>query len=738
MNTHCYQTNKNKVKFINFFIAILLLGIALQSKASWNQTGPLYGSFYIKEVNNALWGIDYFVQSNSGAKGLYKSNNGGNTWIRQNTPGLNCIDLIYQNNTYILGTSKGLYKSINNGLQWVSSNTGLSSSDSTSLGYKLLEVGNNRIFAYGSSNYFSDNNGLNWTASPMVHPTTYFQCIYSNNKILAATGGGVYISSDNALTWSVSNSGLGNDTILTDIINFNNDLYCIATTKVYKSSDNGQNWVISNAGSSTIGLKNLFVASNKLYATATDNTYEYYSSNGTWGQSSLCQSESIEMKGYYNGTFFGYNNNHDAIIKTSDLGINWIALTDSIKSMNVNKFSNSEQFFVIGQNGAISNSGGFIYDTVQHSFNRFTLYNQNFSANTYAQYRVYDIKKRSNGTIYLATAGGVWKSINNGASYTQSYNGLPFSTSPGTNNTYTVYDMFISGSFPNDTLFVGTTNGIYYSTDDAQTFIQITSTNGVAMQQFLKYNGILYCAGAKVFKRTSPNNWAQFTTFTSTGILGFAATDGYLFLALANSPIKYAPINGLSNFSNIITGTGNFANAVAAYDTLLFFYSTAGVYKVNTTLLGNVQQSNLVQIADNLPYYFNPANVKQYSYLQNGLVGNRMAIFNGKLWLGTNGMSTFYRSLNDFGYSIPVTTTKKETTTGGIVFPNPTRDKITITGFTKGCRLTIYNSLGQPVSSTIYSDSQTIDISKLNTGIYTYSVTDNNQNIISNGKFIKE
>ncbi|MFN5207953.1 MAG: T9SS type A sorting domain-containing protein, partial [Bacteroidota bacterium] len=62
-----------------------------------------------------------------------------------------------------------------------------------------------------------------------------------------------------------------------------------------------------------------------------------------------------------------------------------------------------------------------------------------------------------------------------------------------------------------------------------------------------------------------------------------------------------------------------------------------------------------------------------------------------------------------------------------------------ITDLAQGSQLTIYNSIGQLVVQLSNSQSQTIDISKLEKGIYTYSIiTDNKQNEISSGKFIKE
>ena len=74
----------------------------------------------------------------------------------------------------------------------------------------------------------------------------------------------------------------------------------------------------------------------------------------------------------------------------------------------------------------------------------------------------------------------------------------------------------------------------------------------------------------------------------------------------------------------------------------------------------------------------------------------------------------------------------------GVVFPNPTQDKLTITDLAQGSQLTIYNSIGQLVAQLSNSQSKTIDISKLEKGIYTYSIINNKQNEISSGKFIKE
>jgi hypothetical protein len=633
----------------------------------------------------------------------------------------------------IASTNKGIFYSIDGGVNWVSSNQGISSSDSLLQFNFIYKLSSNRLITSSpTKSYYSDNNGQSWIASS--YNGNLVKIVQTTSDLISTDGTAIIKSNDSGISWqTIVSNGISNFA-LTDWFYYNNKIYAGGNglLGLYESSDNGQNWTLRNSGLSGIDYGKLIFLNNTFYkGVYQQGLYEFNTSTNSWQLSSFAQNNiNTNITGYNNGRYFGgINLLHDGLRFTDNNGQTW-QNCNGVKCMNIRKLSSSENLY------SLYDAGGYLFDSTQTIFNRTTPFNQNYSANTYFQSGVFDIKKRSNGTIYLATAGGVWKSTNNGASYTQSYNGLP---QTGTVITvYQVNDLFISGTFPNDTLFAATDNGIYFSTNDAQSFTLCAGTNGAKMQQFLKYDNVLYCAGTKIYKRTSPNNWTQFTTFTNTGILGFAATDGYLFVSVANSPLKYAPINGLSNFTNIVTGTGNFAYSVAAYDTLVFYFSNNGVFKLNTTLLGNATQSDLLQIADNLPYYNNPGNIRQYKYLDNGF---GMSIFNGKLWLGTKGMSTFYRSLADFGYDITVgekAPNNEKIKSSGVVFPNPTKDKLTITDLAQGSQLTIYNSIGQLVVQLSNSQSQTIDISKLEKGIYTYSIINNKQNEISSGKFIKE
>ncbi len=649
-------------------VIILLVVNYIKLTAQWIQTGPENGEFFIKEHNGILWTIEY-----GSSKGLYKSTDAGQNWQRVANLLVNFRDLQFLPGKMLATTNKGIFYSIDSGATWISSNQGMQSNDTIATGcFYLTKTNSGRLITSAMSTYFSDNDGATW--SNTIGSVLFTKVIETSANLTAIGSSNIYTSTNNGQNWTVgSTSGI----ISTDLSSMNNLFYlnnvlylACNSLKFYNSIDNGLTWNLINSGLTGTTLGPFMVLNNIIHKRTSNGVYELNPGSNLWSLSSLSQTYNISPLGYYNNRYFGHEVFHyDGIIYTENNGLNWTN-TNGINAMVVRKINTSNESYVYGE------SGGFLYDSLQNTYNRFTLHNTNYSSNTYAQHDVFDIKKSTNGTIYIGTAGGVWKSTNNGLSYNQFYNGIPAS---GATQTRNVYDMYISGAAPNDTLFAATDGGIYMSLDEAQNFTLLNGTSGNKMQQFLKYQGVLYCAGTKIYKQTIGNVWNQFTTFTNTGILGFAAADNNLFVATSNSPIKYANVNGLSNFTNIITsalGTYN-AVSVAVYDTLVFFRNQNGVFKLNTSTLGSTQTSDIMDISGNLPFYFNPGNVRQYSYLNNGF---GMAVFNGKLWLGTNGMSTFYRSLNDFGYNITVGENNESKKTGDeiSIWPNPATDLVTI------------------------------------------------------------
>jgi hypothetical protein len=74
-----------------------------------------------------------------------------------------------------------------------------------------------------------------------------------------------------------------------------------------------------------------------------------------------------------------------------------------------------------------------------------------------------------------------------------------------------------------------------------------------------------------------------------------------------------------------------------------------------------------------------------------------------------------------------------------VIYPNPMRDelKVELPPNSPNARLYLYNNLGQKVCDQLWtSDSKSIDVSHLSSGIYTYELLTNNKS--HSGKIIKK
>ena len=132
------------------------------------------------------------------------------------------------------------------------------------------------------------DNGTTWSVSLYPVPNGYYIGIKvpvktSSGVLLASNNGrGIYISTDDGVSWSQSNSGLGADTSISVMaINSNDEVY-ISTGKgkVYKSTDNGASWTaVSNSDflnqtGNYFSVNQLIISStNMMYASTSSGLY---------------------------------------------------------------------------------------------------------------------------------------------------------------------------------------------------------------------------------------------------------------------------------------------------------------------------------------------------------------------------------------------------------------------------------------------------------------------------------
>jgi hypothetical protein len=143
---------------------------------------------------------------------VYKSTDNGNSWTEIG-PGIAADARITSivasgDNIFAGSASNGVFKWTNSGTSWTTINTNLADTHISQL--MVLE---NKLLAVTLTGVFiSDNSGTNWEANPSILDN--INCFVAvNDQLIAGTDDdGAYLSLDNDITWSPFSSGMPSDT----------------------------------------------------------------------------------------------------------------------------------------------------------------------------------------------------------------------------------------------------------------------------------------------------------------------------------------------------------------------------------------------------------------------------------------------------------------------------------------------------------------------------------------------
>jgi len=172
-------------------------------------------------------------------------------WVQTNVACSDTVLCLTVNGTDLFAGTLfgGVFRSTNNGTSWIEVNNGLSNYDIMS-----LVVSGSDVFAatWGNGVFRSTNKGRNWTEIGL--PGTYVQALaILGTNLFAGTNDGVFITTDNGISWSEINNGLTNRGILTLTVSGTN-LFAGTSDGVYFTANNGISW-----NKVVTGLTNTFV-----------------------------------------------------------------------------------------------------------------------------------------------------------------------------------------------------------------------------------------------------------------------------------------------------------------------------------------------------------------------------------------------------------------------------------------------------------------------------------------------
>ena len=306
-----------------FFVLIicLLTKNIIAQQLNWKHTdgpmGGVVGDIAINSLGEIYAGVypDWNIYS-----GLYKSTDNGDSWFKIETQfedfEVYAIYITKEDHIWV-GTNfqDRIYRSTDNGVTWENKRNGYNTGECWAFGQSkdgVMFAGDGQY----TKLYRSTDYGENWELSANLRPLVF--TTDSNNIVYAGTHDGLFITTDNGLTWA-QNNFLANIPVSSILIDSNNNIYCGTGYYsnghgIFYSRDGGQNWT-------QMGLNGQIVLS--LALDSYGNIYAGTKYNGLQKTTDLGQTWTTYNKGLYRKEVFRLklNKQDDIFIGSENEGV---------------------------------------------------------------------------------------------------------------------------------------------------------------------------------------------------------------------------------------------------------------------------------------------------------------------------------------------------------------------------------------------------------------------------------
>ncbi|CAG0993142.1 Xyloglucanase Xgh74A [Flavobacteriales bacterium] len=456
------------------------------------------------------------VYTGSPGGGLWKSTNSGSSWTNWNT-----------DNLPVIGCSDLAIDPTNTNVMYLATGDG-DASDTYSIG--VLKSTD------GGINW--NTTGLNWTVNQgrvirrlIVNPS-------NTNILIAATSNGIYRTTNGGTAWTQVQTGSFYDAEFKP--GDPNTVYA-TTDQFYKSTDGGATWTQITAGVPAANLVNRLAIgvtpanANYVYILASLQSNSgfqgmYRSTNS--GTNFTTQSTSPNIMGWDNGGDSG--------------GQGWYDLSIAISPTNAN------EVFTGGVNVWRSTDGGVNWVLNAHWYGGFS--------KPYVHADIHDLifVPGSGTTVWVGSDGGIFRTTNNGTSYTDLSNGLQIGQMYRLGTSATNANLNLTGWQDNGTNRLSSGAWARVIGGDGMECI-IDHSNANTMYGELYYGNI----------RKSTNGGASFATIVNSGGAGVHGNGNWVTpyvmhpsnaqTLLVGKSGLYRTIDGGTNWTTLgaIAGSGN-------------------------------------------------------------------------------------------------------------------------------------------------------------------------------------
>ena len=230
--------------------------------------------------------------------GVYRLMDNETSWTRLNLQlpifrSVSCFANVGSNlfagTTMAFGSGPGVFLSTNNGITWNLVNNGLADIDILD-----LAVSGTNIFA-GTENgvFLSTNNGEIWVKKGLEDTRVSALAVLEQNLFAGTWGSGVFLSSNNGDSWTAVNKGLPKDPYgYIDISSFaliDTNLFIGISTYPYYgiggvalSTNNGISWTMVNTGLTNLNINSLAVSSTNIFVWTDDGVFLSSNNGSSW------------------------------------------------------------------------------------------------------------------------------------------------------------------------------------------------------------------------------------------------------------------------------------------------------------------------------------------------------------------------------------------------------------------------------------------------------------------------
>ena len=538
--------------------------------------------------------------------------------------------------------------------QWVSVNNGLYGGNVTS----MTVSGTNLFAATGSGVFLSTDNGTSWTAvnNGLTAPSQfYIQCLASSGtNVLVGTPYGVFLSSDNGTSWNAVNSGLTGTNVTALTVIGTNIFAGVYGSGVFLSTNNGTSWSAVNTGLTSTAIKSLSNNGTNIVTGTAKGVFISTNNGSSWASinTGLADSTNVYSLAMTGSNIFAGTQSGGVSLSTNN-GSSWAAVNTGLPSTNISFLGISGANIFAGTNGSgvyLSTNNGTSWSLASNGLG----YTAGYAYATVKSFATIG------SNIFVGTSydgGGVFLSSNNGTSWTAVNGGITSAE---------VHSLAASGS----NIFAGTGNGVFLSTNGTSWSGLNTGIPQPSDVYSIVINGTSIFAGTYgsgvLLSTDNGTSWSAVNTGLTTpyiyslavsGSNIFAGTvGGGVFLSTNNGTNWTAVNTGLTNLTVqalAITGSNIFAGTVGG-GVFLSTNNGASWSAVNTGLTAN-QISSLVINGTNIfagtfdgGVFLSTNNGTSWTAVNTGLTYSHveaLATSGSYLFAGTNGQ-VFFSSNN--------------------------------------------------------------------------------------------